>query len=209
MFNKSSISHSLRHIVSQGLPFFVIYSTLLLSACSVSQDAPFTDSKTTLSSENNEAYAEAISAMKSGDIESAHTLLINLINQQPNLSNAHVNLGIIFITKKSFNEAENSFNLALKIDPNNIYALNQLGYIYRINGDFPKAKASYEKAIDINSDYANAHLNLGILYDLYMYDLENAIEQYKIYTNLSKEDKKVDKWIVDLERRLKKSLALK
>lgn len=210
MFNKSFIPHSFNQVLSQRLSFFLICATLLLSACSVTQDAQFSDKKNTLSAENNAVYAEAIAAMKSGDTENAYTLLTSLINKQPNISNAHVNLGIIFIAKKSFTQAENSLNLALKINPNNIYALNQLGFIYRKNGAFSKAKASYEKAININYDYANAHLNLGILYDLYMYDFERAIEQYKIYSELSKdEDKKINKWIVDLERRLKKSVATK
>lgn len=210
MFNKPYIPHSFNQVLSRRLSFFLICVTLLLSACSVTQDTQFTYSKNTLSPENNAVYAEAIAAMKSGDTENAYTLLINLINKQPNISNAHVNLGIIFIAKKSFTQAENSLNLALKINPNNIYALNQLGFIYRKNGAFSKAKASYEKAININYDYANAHLNLGILYDLYMYDFERAIEQYKIYSELSNdEDKKINKWIVDLDRRLKKSVATK
>ena len=119
-------------------------------------------------------------------------------------------LSNIFIKNKSFDEAENALNRALTINPNNIYALNQLGFLYRKQGEFSKAKVSYEKAIDINSDYAYAHLNLGILYDLYLYDLEGAIEQYKIYNKLSKEeDKQVGKWIFDLERRHKKSLSQK
>lgn len=100
---------------------------------------------------------------------------------------------------------KNSFNRALEINPNNIYALNQLGFLYRRQGDFSRAKASYEKAIVINSDYAYAHLNLGILYDLYLYDLEKAIEQYQIYKELSKDDEKqIEKWIFELERRHKK-----
>lgn len=206
MLNKSYISHSLSH----GQPLLAICLALLLSACSITQEGATDNINSNLSPASKETYAEAISAMKSGNTENAQTLLISLINQQPNFSNAHVNLGIIFIKNKSFNEAENSINRALIINPNNIYALNQLGYLYRINGEFSKAKASYEKAIDIDSDYAYAHLNLGILYDLYLYDLENAIEQYKLYKKLSTDDdKQVNKWIFDLERRHKKSLALK
>lgn len=209
MLNKFISTHLLAVPVSQRRSLIALFFTLLLTACSVTQEETSSDNKN-LSPARNKVFAEAISAMKSGDTEDAQTLLIKLINEQPNLSNAHVNLGIIFIKNKSFNEAENSLNRALKINPNNIYALNQLGFLQRLKGDFSKAKASYEKAIDINSDYANAHLNLGILYDLYFYDLEKAIEQYKIYKKLSNvEDKRMEKWIVDLERRLKKSLTQK
>ena len=69
------------------------------------------------------------------------------------------------------------------------------------------SKTSYKKAIDINSNYANAHLNLGILYDLYFYDFPNAIKHYNNYQALTKNtNKQVEKWIIDLERRHKKSL---
>ena len=179
---------------------------LQLAACSVTQE----DVSSSGSSVNNQAYMKAVAAMKVGDMDEARSLFLEVINQQPKLANAHVNMGIIFIKNKSFDEAENAFNRALKINPNNIYALNQLGVLYRKQGEFSKAKASYEKAIDINFDYAYAHLNLGILYDLYLYDLESAIEQYKIYNELSKEeDKQIGKWIFDLERRHKKSLIPK
>lgn len=183
-----------------------LFLTLQLAACSVTQEG----ASSSASSVNNLAYVEAVAAMKAGKTDEVRSLFLEIINQQPKLANAHVNMGIIFIKNKSFDEAENAFSRALKINPNNIYALNQLGFLYRKQGDFTKAKASYEKAIDINSDYAYAHLNLGILYDLYLYDLERAIEQYKIYNELSKEeDKQVGKWIFDLERRHKKSLSQK
>ena len=181
-----------------------LFLTLQLAACSVTQEG----ASSRASSVNNPAYLKAVAVMKSGDMDEARSLFSEIINQQPRLANAHVNMGIIFIKNKSFDEAENAFNRALKINPNNIYALNQLGFLYRKQGEFSKAKASYEKAIDINSDYTYAHLNLGILYDLYLYDLERAIEQYKIYNELSK-DKQVGKWIFDLERRHKKSLSAK
>ena len=179
---------------------------LHLAACSVTQE----ETSTSVSAVKSQDYMKAVAAMKSGDLEEARSLFLEVINKQPELANAHINIGIIFIENKSFDEAENAFNRALKLNPNNIYALNQLGFLYRKQGEFSKAKTSYEKAIDINSDYAYAHLNLGILYDLYLYDLENAIKQYKVYNELSKEeDKQVGKWIFDLERRYKKSLSTK
>lgn len=191
----------------QSRVFFSITLILSLSACSVTQDSNLSGDQK-LSSSGNKVYLEAISEMKSGSLKRAQILLAKVIKQQPNFSNAHVNLSIIYINMKMLKKAETSLQQALKIDPNNIYALNQQGYLHRANGEFSKAKDSYARAIDIDSDYANAHLNLGILYDLYLYDLENAIEQYKKYSELSKDkDKKVSKWIVELERRNKKSLS--
>ena len=190
--------------------FFAIFLSLLyVSACSVTQQGAEqnSDSKTPV---HSTAYKNALTAIKNSELKQAQSLLQDIINKQPNFSNAHVNLGIVFLRKNSLSEAENSFNHALRINPKNIFALNQLGILHRQQGDFAAAKSSYEKAIDINSDYANAHLNLGILYDLYFYDLPNAIDQYKNYQALTKDkNKQVEKWIIDLERRHKKSLEPK
>jgi len=182
----------------------LIYS--FISACSVVTQ----DSAVPSDSTSNPLLAEAVSAMKSGEIDKAQKLLIRAITQDPQLASAHINLAITLITQKSYGEAERSLKSALKVSPNNIIALNQLGYLYRTTGKFSLAEKNYLKAIDINYEYANAHLNLGILYDLYMYDLGRALKHYKIYKKLSKsEDKQVEKWIFDLERRHKKSLAQK
>ena len=186
----------------------VIIAPLLFSGCSSIPNGASSD--TAIKSERSPEYDNALSAMKEGQSKQAISLFREVINQQPNISNAHLNLGILLLKQQSLNEAENSFQHALRINPNNIYALNQIGILYRKIGNFSKSKASYNKAIDIDSDYAFAHLNLGILYDLYLYDFPNAIEHYKKYQELTKDNNnQVGKWIIDLERRYKKSLGQK
>jgi len=184
------------------LHLIIVFTALLFSACSVTQQGTDNTTKAGLKKEYSATYADALSSMKNGESKQAQKLLQQVINQQPDFSNAHVNLGIVFFKNNSLNEAENSFHHALRTNPENIYALNQLGILYRKQGKFSAAKSSYEKAIDINSDYALAYLNLGILYDLYLYDFPNAIKHYNKYQGLTEnKDKQVEKWIIDLERR--------
>ncbi len=191
-------------MLNKYLSLLPVLAVLLLSACSTTQESVSTGKQTEYSAD----YLQALSAMKKGKLKEAQQLLRKVIKHQPKLSNAHVNMGIIYLRNHSLNEAENSFQYALKINPDNIYALNHLGILYRQQGKFSAAKKAYKKAIDIDSNYAYAHLNLGILFDLYLYDFTNAIEQYKKYQDiLGKDDKQVNKWIIDLERRLKKSSA--
>ena len=52
-------------------------------------------------------------------------------------------------------------------------------------GDFAKAKASYEQSISLDAAYAPAVLNLGILYDLYLWDGVRALELYDRYLQLT------------------------
>lgn len=209
MLNILINSHLLKFTKKNVFFISLVLLSLLFSACSVTPQGSSKDDAL-VTPVVKESYIAAISAMKSGDLNKAQTLLNKLILKNPNISNAHVNLAIIYIQQKLIDKAKISLEQALKLNPNNVYALNQLGIIHRKNGDFSASKNAYEKAISIDSDYSLAYLNLGILYDLYLYDLQNAIQYYKKYQELTKsQDKKVEKWIIDLERRQKKPLALK
>ncbi|UCE89659.1 MAG: tetratricopeptide repeat protein, partial [Pseudomonadota bacterium] len=88
------------------------------------------------------------------------------------------------------------------LNPDNAAAYNHLGIVHRQRGDFKKAQDAYRQALKIEPDYALAHRNLGILYDLYMGDLSRALKHYERYQALTGgDDRQVDKWIVDLKRR--------
>ena len=102
-----------------------------------------------------------------------------------------------------FARAEEELKRVIADDPTNTVAYNYLGLIYRTNGQFPQSKMMYLQALSINANYANAQLNLGILYDLYLRDLPKALESYQRYQKmLPQEDKDVIKWIADLKRRI-------
>lgn len=79
---------------------------------------------------------------------------------------------------------------------------NNLGIAYRRKGQFKKARTAYQAALKANPDSRNAHLNLGILYDVYLQQPAKAISQYRRYQKLGdKPDQKVASWIADLEQR--------
>lgn len=82
-------------------------------------------------------------------------------------------------------------------------AHNNLGVIYRRSGRFKEAEQQYNAALSANGDSRDAHLNLGILYDIYLQQPAKALEHYERYQQLSTEpDEDVALWITDLERRL-------
>ena len=50
--------------------------------------------------------------------------------------------------------------------------------------------------------YARAHFNLAVLGELYLQDMNLALNHFRAYQNLQKlPDENVANWIVDLERR--------
>ena len=58
-------------------------------------------------------------------------------------------------------DAKNYYQKVLKIDPNHLGALNNLGVIYKNLQDYQKAKDCYEKIIEIDPNHATALNNLG------------------------------------------------
>ena len=151
-------------------------------------------------------YDQALVAMKSGKIDQAKNILSDLTQTYPDLSGPHVNLGIIHFRADEIDKAEEEFKQALKINPDSAVSLNHLGIIYRGKGKFAEAKSNYEKALDISPNYAYAHLNYGILLDLYLGELESALEHYEKFQELAAtEDKEVKNWIIDLKRRIKRA----
>lgn len=61
-------------------------------------------------------------------------------------------------------EARYLYRKILKINPQNIQALNNLGVIHMKNKDYKKAIMRFNDAIAIKSDYTDAHYNLACLY---------------------------------------------
>ena len=67
--------------------------------------------------------------------------------------------------KNNFQVAKKLYKQALKIDPNNTDAYNNLGLIFSTLGEFQKALDCYEKAIKIKPKSVSTHNNLGLLYE--------------------------------------------
>jgi tetratricopeptide (TPR) repeat protein len=156
------------------------------------------------------AYEEAVTALKNGAVDKALKLLTRLSQDAPDKSRLFTNLGLAHFQLQQGELAEQAFQQAIARDPDDAVAHNHLGIIQRQRGRFQDALLEYQRAIEIDSKYARAHLNLGILFDLYLQDLEKALQQYRKYLDLtSEENAQVAGWIVDIERRLKSTATQK
>jgi len=157
---------------------------------------------------HQQSYEEAIAALKSGDTGGALVLLTRLSREAPDKPRLFTNLGLAYFSLQQAELAEQAFQQAVTRNPNDAVAYNHLGILQRHNGRFQEALVQYQRAIEIDDSYAPAYLNLGILFDLYLQDLEKALQQYQKYQVLSSEDNpQVGGWIVDIKRRLKKADA--
>ncbi|MCG6968140.1 MAG: tetratricopeptide repeat protein [Gammaproteobacteria bacterium] len=157
-----------------------------------------------VSPEARQKYDEALKAMRNGDADKAKDMLLALSEAHPDLSGPYTNLGLIYFRQGDTDKAEAAFLQAIKVNPKSAVSYNHLGIISRGKGKFQEAEAQYQQALKIDDNYAYAHLNIGILYDLYLGQLDKALAHYQKFQKLSPEkDPEVEKWIVDLQRRIK------
>ena len=147
-------------------------------------------------------FEQAVAVMATGDLQEAQFRFQEFLLQYPEYPGAHVNLAIIHAQNGNDKAAEGRIADALIIDPEHPAALNQLGMLLRRRGQFGAAEAAYMKAIAASPDYALAHYNLGVLNELYLQRFDVALMHFQYYQSLIGEDKQVQKWIVDLKRRV-------
>lgn len=147
-------------------------------------------------------YGRALDALKAGREREAEQALLAMGRTYPDLSGPRANLGILYFRLGKLEEAEQALVQAIKINPERPAYYNQLGIVHRARGRFDDARKAYEKALQVDPNYSKAHLNIGILYDLYFNDLAKALHHYQRYQQLhTPEDKQVAKWIIDLNQR--------
>ncbi|MEM8766040.1 MAG: tetratricopeptide repeat protein [Pseudomonadota bacterium] len=148
-------------------------------------------------------FERAVALMQDGRPLEAEVLLLSITSEQPELAGPWINLGQIYVAQQQPEEARRAFEAAAQANPYNCTAHNELGLLSRVNGDFEAAEQHYKNCLTLVPGNSAAHLNLGILYELYLGRLADALVSYRQYQSLqNEEDRRVKGWVMDLERRL-------
>jgi Tfp pilus assembly protein PilF len=147
-------------------------------------------------------FQRAVDLLNGGHYGRAAELLEKIVAQSPGVTAPYINLAIAYRHLDKPEQAETHLKSALNLVPWHPVACNEYGLLYRKSGRFAEARAIYEKALARFPDYYPVHRNLGILCDLYLNDLECALEHYEIYGRARPEDEQVQLWIADLRNRL-------
>ena len=148
-------------------------------------------------------FEDAVLAMQNQRFADAELLLLELTAREPELSGPWANLGTVYLALDDPRAARVAFQRAVEINPDNCAAHNEMGVMSRQIGDFITAEANYLACVERVPDFREAYLNLGILYELYLGKLPEALAAYRTYQSLLEApDRRVDGWVMDLERRL-------
>lgn len=147
-------------------------------------------------------FKQAVALLNEEKYEEAIKLLKAVCGQTSKFSAPYINLGIAYERINEYKEAEKSFKKALEINENHPVAKNELGLIYRKTGRYKEAREVYENLLAMYPDFLPARKNLGILCDIYLQDLNCALDEYNEYLKGIPDDKKVKIWVADVKSRM-------
>ena len=121
-------------------------------------------------------------------IDKIINLLQEQINAKPDYSNLHADIGYFYSLLENHKEAEKSLKEALKLDPENSYALNTLAWLYcETNSDLDYALTLARRAVSLENDNFNFFDTLAeVYYLLGSYDL--ALEAIETALRLSEDN---------------------
>jgi len=157
-----------------------------------------------VSGEYQAAFVDATTLLAGGAHAAAIDKLTYLTSESPMVAASYINLGIAYHETGDLDAAAEYLQIAIDLDgaANNPVAYNELGIIFRKLGRFEEAKASYQAALATSPEYHFAQRNLGILCDLYLAELECALEQYESLSAAVPDDDELAIWIADVSDRM-------
>lgn len=125
---------------------------LLLTACSGDEESSSTDAEP----------SQSASAAAPDDAEVVDALIAR---------------GLAKVESDEHPEARRLFTSVLDLDPGNVYAHYNLGYLAQLEGETASALMQYNAALEAQSDFAPALYNLAILTE--PADLRAAVDLYR------------------------------
>ncbi len=147
-------------------------------------------------------FQQGLVDMNADRLERAEEAFISVAQSLPDASGPYVNLALIRLRQDRVGDAEEFVKQALIRGDDNAQAHLLYGVVQRRQGKFKESEVSYKRALKLDERLATAHLNLAILYDLYLGQLDKAEFHYRRYLAMEPaQAERVRGWLADLKRR--------
>ncbi|WP_235316474.1 tetratricopeptide repeat protein [Porphyromonas macacae] len=139
------------------------------------------------------AYEEAVALYHKGlnmDLKGEYEQALEFYNQSiekdSSLSNTFSNRGFIWCILKDTANAIRDYFQAIKLDSNNVVALNNLGSIYGDRMEYKEAEEYFLKAIAVDSTYADSYYHYALVLFEDKKEYTNAIKFFLGFQSLEK-----------------------
>jgi tetratricopeptide (TPR) repeat protein len=106
-------------------------------------------------------FADGLARQQGGRLADAERIYNQILAVQPDHFDSRHLLGVVFLQRGNHIEALHHIDLALRINPGNVFALNNRGVTLQELKRLDEALACFERAINLRPDYAEAHSNRG------------------------------------------------
>ena len=147
-------------------------------------------------------FMEARRAYNAGQYQQAQKSLVALTEQDQSLSGPWVILDDIATDLGNHSQASSHYLEAIAVNPININAYLRLAKVQRVQGHFLHAQNTYAKVLSIWPDFPEAHLNLAVLYDVYLNHPLRAQKHMEAYQYLTDaENREVAGWLAEIQQR--------
>lgn len=166
------------------------------------RENPYTAQRGRIDKESITRFIEARRAFKAEEWERAEALLQELIEADDDLSGPWVMLGDIASERGEHQKALDAYAKAIAINGDNVNAYLRLALTQRKLGRYLHAQNTYAAALKLWPDYPEAHLNLAVLYDIYLNHPLRAQKHMEAYQFLTDgENTRVSAWLEEIRSR--------
>ena len=127
----------------------------------------------------------ALICRQAGDIDQAVKVFQKVLELDPKNALVHKDLGVIYLSQRLFDYAQDEFETALKLAPNDMQIVFEYAnYLFAI-ADYNGAKALYKNVTTEVKDNASCYFYQGLNY-LALNDLQSAKEAFSNSLNIEK-----------------------
>jgi|SRR5690554_5464385 len=182
----------------------LVLATLLISGCSLfGTKSKLNDSSSQpVSQALSVAFTQGLLLLEKEQFEKAEKHWQNTAVQWSQYPGVWSNLAISQWHLNKFKEAEVSSNKAIEINPEFCPARKIHALLQKEQGLFLEAIENYKAAAQCSPNDPDIPYNMGIIYDLYLQDVELALDYYtKAQRLLNEENETLAMWITDLQNR--------
>lgn len=147
-------------------------------------------------------FIQARRLLRAKNTTKAKVTLGEITAMDKSLSGPWVMRGDIAVTEDKHKDAIALYKKAIQTNKSNVNAYLKLAKSQRVLGQFVPAQNTYAQALSLWPDFPEAHLNLGVLYDVYLNHPLRAQKHMQAYQFLTDgKNKQVIAWIGEIQQR--------